>query len=381
VLDCALASILCVLDLLVSWDRGAGGSVGAAVVVTYAAAGYAVLALRRRHPLAVFAVLLAHSVLGAVLVTAYLPTLGLWLALYTVAAHCGLRPALLAALTTTIPMMINVRDVVQNQPPGQRPAAVLGATAALALIESVLFGVGRWARWTIRQREIVAARAAADAIAEERTQIARDLHDVVAHSVTLMVLQAAGANQLLRTDPDRAGAALEHVDALGQQAIVELREMLEVLRPDLGTAGQVRTGHPTSVSELDALVQQVASGGLPLVYRSVGQAGEVPPAVATALCRIAREALTNASRYGRSGSTVLVELRWLEDGVDLVVRNEVCRQRRATGGRLSAGYGVIGMRERARAAGGTLTAGPLAEDRYEVHASLPVRAMAMAGEG
>ncbi|MER5266536.1 histidine kinase [Actinosynnema sp. NPDC002837] len=365
--DGVVALLVCGLDLLMSWSPGRDAEFGTWAAPLYAAVGYLALAVRRRHPIPVFGVMALHSVTAALIFHAYIPNLGVWVALYTVAQRCESRSALACLFAAAVPAAVNVVHTVSRQPPTNRVDALIGVTSALVVFNGAAFGIGRWVGWSLRQRRIEAERAAADAVADERSRIARDLHDVVAHAVTLMLLQAGGAARFIRADPERARQALGHVDALGQQAIVELRRMLGLMRPELGSA----PGGPSSLGglgRLDDLVASTQTDDLRVELTRTGEKYPLEPGVDLCGYRIVQEALTNAIRYARPCTTVHVTVEWRPTTVELAVVNHVAgRPSRA----LATGHGVLGMRERARAIGGCLTAGVEADGTFAVRATLP----------
>lgn len=361
--DVALAALLCGLELLVSWETTAAP--GPAVPL-YALLGCSVLLWRRHFPVAVYVIVVVHSVLAAAVVSQFVPTLGVWLALYTVAVRCERRVAVLGLLVAFGPTLLDA--VVEGyEVAGRRVivAAVMGTVLNL-----VVFGLGRWAAWSVRQRRLVAELAAAEAVAVERGRIARDLHDIVAHSVTLMVLQAAGAARTLRGDPERAEEALRQVDGLGQQAIDELRRMLGLLDPDPDPTGVAAP--PAGLGDVRSLVDAVRGGGVPVELALAGAPVPLEPAVDLSGYRILQEALTNTVKHADPRHPVRVELRWQGTEVEIRVDNRSARSRPRAPHPLSTGHGIRGMRERAHAVGGRLDAGPRSDGSFRVTATLPV---------
>jgi signal transduction histidine kinase len=370
---------LCVLDLFVSWDPDRGGAAGGWLTPTYAAVGYTLLIWRRRAPRRVFAGVLVHSLLAWLVTPGYAPTLGVWLALYTVATRCDLRWAWSALLAAFAPAALNVAYVVEHQAPGDRLDALVVSAVGTTMVNVAIFAVGRWAAWSVRQRRSVGARAAAAAVADERSRIARDLHDIVAHAVTLMLLQAGGAARLLSSDPARAEAALRHVDRLGQQAIVELHRLLGLLSTEPADEYEAFASS-SRLGNIGELVAQLTTPDLTVRVEVTGEPVPLDPGVDLSAYRILQEALTNAARYADRRRPVLVQVRWADRTVEIGIvnyRQPVQRQSRA----YSTGRGLIGMRERAQAAGGEFDAGPRSDGRYSVRARMPVAAPLSTGAG
>ncbi len=212
------------------------------------------------------------------------------------------------------------------------------------------------------EREVTAAQA----VALDRVRIARELHDVVAHHVSAMGVQAGAARAVLERDPDAARTALRGVEGSARSALTELRQLLETLRTPQADAPDAST------VRLDALADLVAhanDNGLPTTLTVVGEASPLPELTQVNLYRIAQEALTNARRHGGPDAAADVRLRYDGDSVELEVSNS---------GRLPSvirpGLGLIGMRERAAASGGTIELGPRGRGGFLVRVSVPVPA-------
>jgi signal transduction histidine kinase len=201
-------------------------------------------------------------------------------------------------------------------------------------------------------------------VAEERARISRELHDVVAHSVSVIVVQAQAAQRLIDGEQQEARRALGSIEMSGRQALVELRRMLGILR---------RTGEESALApqpdlrQLNALVEQVRESGLPVELSIEGAAKSLPPGVDLSAYRIVQEALTNTLKHaGPAGARVAV--RYRDDEIEL----EVVDDGTATGEGGGAGHGLIGMRERAVLYGGTLESGKREVGGYFVRARFPL---------
>jgi signal transduction histidine kinase len=211
------------------------------------------------------------------------------------------------------------------------------------------------------------ARRAAErrqAVLEERARIARDLHDVLSHTVSVMVVQAAAADDVWESNPAQARAALRRTEEAGRQALAELRGFLRTVREECDDDAAPQP----SLDDMQRLAATMGDSGLRVTLRREGT-GQVPMGVQVGAYRIVQEALTNTLRHARaSEAEVLVRI----DNGEVRVR---VRDNGTGGGSLpKGGHGLIGMRERAGLLGGTLTAGPRAGGGFEVAASLPVRA-------
>jgi signal transduction histidine kinase len=240
-----------------------------------------------------------------------------------------------------------------------------------AFIVIVLGGawlVGRATR-TLRERATFAEQHQRDlarlAVADERTRIARELHDVVAHGLSVIAVQADAAEAALAKDPSRAAAPLDAIRASAREALDDMRQLLHVLR---GTDSHPERAPARGLADLDPLVAGLRDAGLPL-EADVRVREPLPAGVELAVFRIAQEALTNVVKHAGTVPTSLV-VESAGDGIEVTVRN-------ATGRRTSpsptSGHGLHGARERAEAAGGDLHAGRTDDGGFELVAHLPVR--------
>jgi signal transduction histidine kinase len=202
------------------------------------------------------------------------------------------------------------------------------------------------------------------AVVEERTRLARELHDVVAHSVTVMVLQAGAARQIVDTEPETAKSMLVAIEASGRDALAELRRLLGILR-NAGDDDDRR--RPSGVRDLDDLADTAARGGLEVKVVVEGEPRELPPGVDLSAYRIVQEALTNALKHGRA-DVASVRVRFGDASLEL----EVVDDGRGASTNGSGGHGLQGLRERAALYGGTLHAGRDPGGGYRVAATLPL---------
>jgi signal transduction histidine kinase len=203
------------------------------------------------------------------------------------------------------------------------------------------------------------------AAAAERLRIARELHDVVAHSVSVMTVQAGAARVVLDAQPGRVRESLQAVEETGRQALAELRRLLGVLRLE---EGEPALAPQPGLADLDALLAQARGAGLPVQRTIEGEPAALPPGVDLAAYRIVQEALTNARRHA-AAAQARVAVRYGQGIVELEITNE---GRRAIPG--EGGHGLVGMRERAALYGGELEAGPRPDGGYAVRARLPIGA-------
>jgi signal transduction histidine kinase len=205
----------------------------------------------------------------------------------------------------------------------------------------------------------------AAAAAEERRHVARELHDIVAHAVSVMVIQAGAARQVLRASPEQAEAAMLAVESTGRDAMAELRRFLGALSADDESAG---LAPQPGIGQLAGLVERVRKAGLPATLEVDGDPRPVSPSVDVTAFRIVQEALTNALRYAQRAAT-LVRLTW--EAVEL--RVEILDDGPPSPApSASAGRGLAGMRERATLVGGRVEAGPRVGGGFAVRAWLPL---------
>ena len=204
------------------------------------------------------------------------------------------------------------------------------------------------------------------AAAEERARIARELHDVVAHNLSVVVIQAGAAQRVLDQQPEAAREALRQVEASGRVAMTEMRRLLGALRR--GDDEPLTVPQP-GVADLAALLDDVRAAGLPVTLRTSGEDRPVPAGIDVSVYRIVQEALTNTLRH--AGATqATVEIRYLARAVEI----DIVDDGRGTSDARSAGdigHGLVGMRERAELFDGTFEAGPRPEGGFAVRVTLP----------
>lgn len=377
--DSVLAAALLLPDLFLFSDF-ALPNVGAAdrlITVGYAVLGYAALAARRRAPRAVFGYVWAHALGGELLTFAavfnYSPTLALLAALYTVAALQSARSAVLALACVTVPVALSVRAALADVPAAERLTTLLGVACFYGLLNLEVWGVGRWVRAgrAAAARDGLALARAQEAILTERARTARELHDIVANAVTVMVLQAGGARHVLRTDPDRVEHALDQIESSGKTAVAELRHMLLVLRTDGERLAADGAGF--GLADLDPLINGVRQAGLDARVEVTGVPAALPRSVDLTAYRLVQEALTNAAKHAGPGAATVVRLDWHRaDGrLSIEVGDDGRGTPAAARSALSTGHGLLGLRERVAVCGGTFEAGPTEEGGFRVAATLP----------
>jgi signal transduction histidine kinase len=203
-------------------------------------------------------------------------------------------------------------------------------------------------------------------VAAERARIARELHDVVAHNVSVMVVQADGAGYALDPDPERARQALAAISATGRQALAEMRHLLGVLRSG---DEQADLAPVPGIDQIRDLLEQTRAAGRTVSFTLEGAVRPLPDGVGLAAYRVVQEALTNVRKHGGIGASVCVALRYSERELGVQVTDDGHGQGAADDG---AGHGLTGMRERVGIYGGTVDAGPRPAGGYRVSVTLPL---------
>jgi signal transduction histidine kinase len=232
---------------------------------------------------------------------------------------------------------------------------------------AMLLPVVAWALGeAARNRRIAIEQASRRAVGEEQARIARELHDVIAHSVSVIVVQASAADDVFDERPDQARAALRSIESAGREALAELRRLLAAVRTD----DEGEPAHPQpGLDRLGELAAPLRAAGLEVALHREGAAGAVPAGVDLSAYRIVQEALTNTLRHAHARRAE-VTVRSVHGLLELDVLDDGYGGPPGDGG----GRGIAGMRERATMLGGTLDAGPLPGGGFRVHARLPVEA-------
>jgi signal transduction histidine kinase len=329
------------------------------------------LAVRRWMPAATLLTAAGALVLGAFLVSHSngVPVgvfLALLLAFYSVGAHCEDRRSYLVGVVAVA--AIAAADLAR---PGSFSAG--GSRPAAWLVFAIAWLVGRDLR---RRRQRVAdledradllererEEQAQRAVAEERGRIARELHDVIAHSVSVIVVQAQAGPHLV-DDPQRVVGVFRAIESSGRDALVELRRLLGILRSE---DEQLAIGPQPGLGSLRSLVEQMHTAGLPVQLRIEGEPVHLPAGIDLSAYRIVQEALTNVVKHAGDAAAEVV-IRYGPRGLELSIVDDGHGRATSLNG---AGHGLIGMRERVALYGGTLEAGTQDGGGYAVRARLP----------
>ncbi|MER5355174.1 histidine kinase [Kitasatospora sp. NPDC002551] len=341
-------------------------------MVLLALAEASALVLRRRWPVAVFAAVWVISSLASVLtlggVLDYVPCFGLMIALYTVAAQCRRPVALTALALSTVPLGLAISYSVSDRP-SQDFGPVLVANLAFYLpVTLVVWGFARWSRAAEkaaeRHREEVAE--ARMRVTQERVRIARELHDIVANAVAVMVMRAETAKVTAFEDPARA-EAFGHIETLGRSTMAELRHMLRLLR---SSEAAVEEGYTHGLGDLDHLLDDVREAGVQISLEVRGTPQRIDDSVGQTAYRLIQEAATNITKHAGPGTRAVVRVTWDRALLIEVVDDGAGRPPEARH-ELSTGNGLLGLRERVALYGGLLSAAPYGPG-FRVAAALPV---------
>jgi signal transduction histidine kinase len=321
------------------------------------------LTFRRRFPLTVLGATCAFSIVQGALGPTYPPTvIAVLVAVYTVAAYSGQRRALVALAVLAILIGVEIG-------PAKEPTEFIARFLFIAAFVTAAFVLGLNARTrraylaSLHDRAERAERErdqqAQIAAARERARIAREMHDIVAHNLSVMIALADGAAVASRTDAAKAETAAKHVSATGRQALDEMHRLLGVLRNN-GDASP-RAPLP-GIAEIDDLVDQVRTAGLPTSWTVAGERFPLPPTVELAVYRVAQEALTNILKHAVAPSSAQLRLAYTNPLVTLEIVDD------GTGAATPAlaGHGLNGMRERVALFGGDVEAGPQATGGWRV---------------
>ncbi|WP_328944034.1 sensor histidine kinase [Streptomyces sp. NBC_00250] len=344
-----------------------------------------VVALRRRAPekMLVLAVALGLAQLAFGL-TPFMADFAMLVIIYTVAAHDGPRWASRLALVGGL----SAATLSQLRWPVDGPQSS-AARVFFTIIMTVPFVLAwvlgdslRTRRAYFAQLEERASRLEQEreaqakvAVAAERARIARELHDVVAHNVSVMVVQADGAAYVMDSSPETAKQALDTISTTGRQALAEMRRLLGILRTGEHQEAGEYVPQP-DVKQIEDLVEQVRGAGLTVDFAIEGSPRPLPSGVELTAYRIVQEALTNTRKHGGPDVGASVRLVYFDDGLGLLVEDDgrgAPQEMYEDGGADGRGHGLIGMRERVGMVGGTLDAGPRPGGGFRISALLPLK--------
>ncbi|PSM42763.1 sensor histidine kinase [Streptomyces dioscori] len=373
------------------------GPAGMALMVTLAAVASGALALRRRYPLAVLCVVTAAT-LATPQSVLRLTFYAYVIAVYSAAVYSPYRVATLVALPVSVVLVGTAGNSVTPIVPNEYIALLILVPMAVAAV-----GLRTWKLRTDEGRTRLSAlereqtRALRRAVEHERARIARELHDVVTHNVSVMIIQAGAARKIMKTAPEQAGEALLAVEAGGRAAMTELRHVMGLLTmaaegEDEGdgegeggggggrkgtdggadraaTVAELELAPQPGLDQLDKLVGRVRDAGLPVSLTVTGPPRPLPPGLELAAYRVIQEALTNTVKHA-SGATAAVTVAYEPERLRVAVTDTGGQP--GTGATAGSGRGLIGLRERLAVHDGTLETGRRLTGGYRVEAQIPL---------
>lgn len=366
VVDSLIVVALLVLHVLLVEELGtpAAGRLPAWGAVVAGAAGIAAMLVRRRFPVVVFVVVLGAAL---VLILGGYPTgavgLGLQVALYTVAANSSVAAVVAASVFT---LLVATTSYVTG--PGFEPAdalsdlVILCCAVGLGTVTRLSRQRARQLSEVVSQLEAAQEQLQAEVASVERNRIARELHDIVTHSLGVIAVRA-GVARAMPDDQEQAREALGVIEVVSKDALSEMRHLLGALRVPDATDTELRP-QPT-LDQLDDLFRTMRDVGLALTVQTEGEPYRLTAGRELTVYRIVQEALTNVLKHA-GHAEVRVHLRYLDDHLRIEVLNDGAHEQRS-----QPGYGLVGMRERAVVCGGTLETRPLSGGRFQVIAALP----------
>ncbi|AUG77988.1 Histidine kinase [Kitasatospora sp. MMS16-BH015] len=387
VVDSAWALLVLFFGALSDIDQGGSWQLGAGLLVSLAVA--ALMVVRRKYPNLTTAVgvalglsQIAFNIIPGASSIAYL------VFAYTAAAFgapWASRIALGVGLTAG-PLTVWRFFYVEEDPAGSSPHGLAQSAFLAALLSTPFVLCWAWGRLTrVRRAYLVeledrAARLERErdaqakvAVAAERARIARELHDVVAHNVSVMIVQADGAAYVMDNSPQQAKEALGTIAATGRQALVEMRRLLGVLR----TADTADEYVPQpGVEELPDLLEQVRTAGLPVSFSTTGEARDLPRGVELTVYRIVQEALTNVRKHGGPDVRANVAVDFRDRELEVLIEDDgrgSTAEQLAAGGTDGLGHGLIGMRERVGMVSGSLDVGQRPGGGFRIRAVMPLK--------
>ena len=333
------------------------------------------LLVARTWPLSVLLVVVGGAVVNGISGSDLgQPWFSILLAVYALGAHGSTGAAGLG-------MGAVAGGILTYDIPRLRDGAPIDEVLPAWFIVAGAWGLGRWMQHRRHELDRLTERTEAAehdrqvatraAVTHERARIARELHDLVAHSLAVIVLQAQAADRVLDNDLASARRALQAIDTTGRAGLEELRRLLDLL---VDQAEDDDLGSRPGLQHLDHLVARVRGAGLPVSVRVEGESRPLSPGIDLSAYRIVQEALTNTLKHAGRPATARVEVTYRPEAVDIRVVDSGTSPSRASSSEPRPGHGLIGMRERAALYGGQIEAGPLADGGYGVRVTLPTGA-------
>jgi signal transduction histidine kinase len=338
------------------------------------------LAWRDRAPVTVFAIQSVLTVFAWPIMPHYTPVAGIVVALYAVAFHRDQKTSLLTLLASVVPLGVGAAVAFRSFPTfAQQLQSFIGNAVFLAIITAGVYGVGRITRASQQHVQHLESEreTVREAVYAERGRIARELHDIVSHAVTAIVLQAAGAARVASTNFAQVTQSLTNIETTGKQAMAELRRLLGVLEATdpgsyAGSRGELGP-QPGLTEDLTMLLTSLRDAGMPVTVHVEGTPRNLDPSIDLTAYRIVQEGLTNVLKHAGVKSNPHLRLVWEPCSLVIQIDNDIDLAQARRGQALSVGRGLVGLRARAHATGGRLHAGPHPNGGYRLTANLPLR--------
>jgi signal transduction histidine kinase len=331
------------------------------------------LVWRRRAPFVAFGVLCLIAFVQWLGTNPLAADVAMLIAFYTVAATCTMRRVAVAATVLEGGVVLAVVRYDDGQRHHLLAFIFLSALVVAAGVLGVNVRVRRAYLAEVEQRaerlELERDQQAQLAVAAERGRIAREMHDIIAHNLTVMIALADGASLTADSDLRRASAAMGEVSASGRRALGEMRRVLGVLRD---ASGPAELAPAPGLADLDLLLATVRSTGLNAVLTCEGQIADLPASLQLSIYRLVQESITNSVKHAVAASAVSVRLRRTPHAIDVLVTDDGTGDE-APRDPLAVGHGLVGMRERVSIHGGSIDAGRTSTG-WRVHASFPALA-------
>jgi signal transduction histidine kinase len=341
------------------------------------------LVWRDRAPVMAFAIQWIVTMAAWPFMPIYAPVVGILVALYAVSVHRNRTISLLVLLASFIPNGIAAAGValIDHSTLTERIFPFIADIVFLYIMAVGVWFAGRVSR-AIRQhvqhleREREKAREV-EVLATERRRISRELHDIVSHAVTAIVLQAAGATRIAKTDFTQVMQSLANIEATGKQAMTELRQLLRLLEAsgsDSRSTGIGELGPQPGLADMTVLLTTFQAAGMPVTIAVEGAPRNLERSLDLAAYRVLQEGLTNALKHAGKDSNPRLRLVWEAESLFIQIDNDANLAEAHRGQELSIGRGLVGLRERVDAAGGSLHAGPHQPDGYRLTTTIPYTA-------
>jgi signal transduction histidine kinase len=348
------------------------------LVWAYGLATFVPLLWRDSAPMTVFVAECVLTVAAWPIMPHYIPAVGIPVALYAVAVHRGRKVSLLALLVSFIPNGLAADAAFRAYPEhAQAVSAFVNNGLFFAVAACWAWGFGRVTQASRRriqylEHERESAREL-EVLASERRRIARELHDIVSHAVTVIVLQAAGAARVAETDFAQVTRSLAHIETAGKQAMAELRRLLGVLADSDPASAAVGIGElkpQPGLADLTELLASLRDTGMPVALQVSGTPRELDSSLDLTAYRIVQEGLVNVLKHAGKDANPRLGLIWKPQCLCIQIENDTNLPKSHNGQAFSGGRGLVGLRERAHAAGGDLDAGPY-QGGYRLTATIP----------